>query len=346
MKKLIIGILVTLGLFLAYCTFAFFIPQTPGTPSPSQDLETVTNPPPAQSDVTPPVITPTESEIDSDGDGFNDWFEENIAHLDPLIPNDRYAVIVGTNAAHPISFWTQKTREQYIDFKNFLVKELGFKPDNVFLLIDENATYSNFKSILDCLINTSDENDLIYIMMYGHGDENGFQFHTGKDPSAFIRDFNVTVLSEGEGWINIEFGPPYDDEVFRTETIYQLDKEIRKREHGEGITLDSLNKLLSEIKYKKMLLTMESCGGNKVIDKLGGENRVVLAPTNPLIVSRELQKTNYLSIKEFFQLELEWSKSPDSAAARSKIFEPKMFDPQGIAVDFYFGEAKINKIPS
>ena len=30
---------------------------------------------------------------DSDGDGMSDWFEKNIANLDPNVPNDRYVLI-------------------------------------------------------------------------------------------------------------------------------------------------------------------------------------------------------------------------------------------------------------
>ena len=147
MKKLIIVVLVTLGLFLAYCTFAFFIPQTPVTPPPSQDSN-----------------IPPETLLDSDEDGFSDWFEENIAGYDPAVPNDRYFVYCDYQ---PEAEDTLNTQFNLI--WQILVEKNKVPSQNVLRLTNGEATRSNLQKAIEEIAVKADGNDIVFVSLAGHG---------------------------------------------------------------------------------------------------------------------------------------------------------------------------------
>jgi len=272
--------------------------------------------------------------VDSDGDGMSDWFEENIAHLDPLTPNDRYTIIVNTVTIHPIPIFTDQRREEMTSIKTFLIQEERFKPENVFLFMDKEATYDNFKEAIDYLTKTSDENDLVYIMIEAHGSETGFVFHTGKDPSE-IEIFQERLEALRKFFTNGD------------EMSYE-DFQIFLASQGYSISVNETNELINKIEHKKMFLVVDSCGGWKLVKQLSGKNLVTATLGGGLstfAIGREYYPykfldtdgNSHLSIKELFDSLL----PTIDISSEESIAYPKMFDPQGIAVDFYFGDAKI-----
>jgi len=111
--------------------------------------------------------------IDSDGDGFSDWFEnEKAALFDPNIENNRYAILV--DSINKIdNFENYKAW-----FYDSIVERAGFDKDNVDFYFNKNATFSNFKDSIEDLENTITENDLLFLLFQGHGNEIGqFKFY-------------------------------------------------------------------------------------------------------------------------------------------------------------------------
>jgi len=305
--------------------------------------------------------------IDSDGDGMSDWFEENIAHLDPLTPNDRYAVIVNTITIHPNPYFTKLNQKDTTNLKTFLIEEERFKSENIFLFMDKEATYDNFKKTIDNLAKISDENDLVYIMLMGHGTENAFVFHSGKDPAEF-----ELSPKEGPTPIILNNGKETPDET----TIEGL--KIESAASGKGIRFNEINELIDKINYQKMLFTVECCGAGKLVHKLSRENMVILGRVGVVEVAQKLilgivspdaitkdlkwvaQETthqanalpdndqdgnSYPSVAELFLACLNDPGTQESIERLGPEHEiiSKMIDLQGIATDFYFGEAKIGQ---
>jgi len=232
---------------------------------------TVTNPPPIQSGIAPPVIS-TESEIDSDGDGMSDWFEENIANLDSLTPNDRYATIFNTVTEHPNPYYTKQRREETTNLKTFLIVEEKFKPENIFLFTDKEATYENFLRTMDYLAEISDENDLIYIFIEAHGAQTAFACHSGKDPSEFeISDEFLESVRGNYAWGYDEYWERGGKEEARKDQQIWLASTM-----GRGIDFNEINELISKIKYKKMLFVVEHCGAREFAEKIRGENLIII----------------------------------------------------------------------
>jgi len=312
-----------------------------------------TNPPPQGS------VDPDEIKTDLDGDGLSDWFEENIAHLDPTVSNDRYAVILNTITIHSIPYYTRQRREETTNLKTFLIEEEGFKPENIFLFMDMEATYDNFKSVVDYLIETSDENDLVYIFIQAHGNQGGFTCHSGIDPSEI--EVSDELIEERRDWYS---------EGTSLEEIRRAQQDYEAEVRGKGFLNSELSQLLGRIEHNKMFLFIEWCESEKAIYKISGEKLVVitdllldqftekliLGTVSPYALYRNLdydarhlnenaEKLNTLpladdgngcpSIKETCQA---FEESPDIKEVNGKV---TIVDPQNLADSFYFGEAKI-----
>ncbi len=128
----------------------------------------VTNPPPAQDGIVSPV-TPTEPEIDSDGDGFSDWFEENIAHYDPTIPNDRYVIFYYRMLEDPglVPYVIDEPTK-------FFIEEGKVPPENIIGLAQEGANAVTLENAINRAAEKSDKNDLVFLRILAHGSYEGF----------------------------------------------------------------------------------------------------------------------------------------------------------------------------
>jgi hypothetical protein len=316
------------------------------------------NLPPDQNGTAPPV-TPTEPVIDSDGDKLSDWFEENIADLDPLTPNDRYAVILKTVTIHPIPYYTKQRREEITNLKTFLIEEEGFEPGHIFLFMDTEATYANLKDAFDFLADKSDENDLVYVFIEAHGNSGGFACHSGTNPAEI--EISEELMEERKDWY--PEGTSLE-EIIKAQQIYEA------ATRDKFVSNSELNQLLGEIKHNKMFLFIEWCHSQEAIYKISGEKlvtitnllleqfteKLILGTVSPYALYRNLdydarhldenaEKLNtlplvddgnsYPSVVEIYRA---FEESPEIKKINGKVI---IVDPQGLADTFYLGKAKI-----
>jgi len=124
-----------------------------------------------------PGLDPNNPDVDNDGlldgknedgDGFTNWFEKNKMMTDPLVKNERYAVIV--SPVHERNFYLFEMNGTRM--RNFLIKEFGYKPQNVVLLDQKQATFTNFKRVVNSLKEKVTPNDILFVVMSAHGQPN------------------------------------------------------------------------------------------------------------------------------------------------------------------------------
>ena len=117
---------------------------------------------------------------DSDGDGMSDWFEKNIANLDPNAPNDRYAILCVDG--YPIDIehgFVAGSYSEMIEIYDFLINQYRIPSDNLIKI--SKSTYHDFKDAVDQIAKKADENDLVYVMMVGDGNLGIFSFSSFSD---------------------------------------------------------------------------------------------------------------------------------------------------------------------
>ena len=169
MKKLIIAISVVAIALIATYIFGADGPSTP----PIQD-----NPKP---DIPPEIL------VDTDRDGFSDWFEENIAGYDPAVPNNRYFLYC--------EYLPEIEKESDIAFNltwRVLVEENGVPSQNIIRLTGEKATRSNLQKAIEEIAVKADDNDIALIGLLGHG---------GYDSITCCYDGNI-LYSEIDEWLD------------------------------------------------------------------------------------------------------------------------------------------------
>ncbi len=125
---------------------------------------------PADTSDEPPPTEPEESlpspdlSLDTDGDGFSDWFEINIANYDPLIPNDRYVIIFDWLDTNPSGGRIPQSQADFFTQKGKIPSE------NIILLItEEDATRSGLKNAIEEVAQKADENDIVLVRINSHG---------------------------------------------------------------------------------------------------------------------------------------------------------------------------------
>jgi hypothetical protein len=120
----------------------------------------------AQEEVPPSESSmPPEFLLDSDDDGFSDWFEENVADYDPSIPNDRYFIYC--------HYTPEIEKELNIEFNliwRILVEENRVSPQYITRLTGEDATRSNLQKAIEEIALKADENDIVLVNLGGHGE--------------------------------------------------------------------------------------------------------------------------------------------------------------------------------
>jgi len=107
--------------------------------------------------------------IDSDNDGFSDWFEENIAGYDPNIPNDRYIILYFRILEDPgsIPYAIEKPTK-------FFIKKGGVPLENIITLAQEEAYDTNLQNAIEQIAEKSDKNDIVFLKIGTHGTSGGF----------------------------------------------------------------------------------------------------------------------------------------------------------------------------
>lgn len=123
---------------------------------------------------------------DTDGDGMNDGYEARCGvdvngWQDPLVWNDRYAVLIsGDYATYYDEFWND-----IADMYDILVDDYGYKDANIYVLfadgvnkegrkiVDASATKANIKQAFTDVAAVSDDNDFLYVWTFDHGGTSG-----------------------------------------------------------------------------------------------------------------------------------------------------------------------------
>jgi len=107
---------------------------------------------------------PPELLLDSDGDGFNDWFEVNIAGYDPTVPNDRYIILYFHEPDRP------GLEPSVIDQPaNFFIQKGKVPPENIITLSQEGANHVSLERAISQIANKSDKNDIVFLSLHAHG---------------------------------------------------------------------------------------------------------------------------------------------------------------------------------
>jgi hypothetical protein len=120
--------------------------------------------------------------FDLNGDGMNNYFEHNVASLSYADqPTERWSLIVNTfNVSTDIRNGKEVESFSGIKLANFLINEEHFKPDHVTNLEYTNATSTNFNKAIDNLSIKVGPNDIVFISLFGHGNEGLFGFNDGQ----------------------------------------------------------------------------------------------------------------------------------------------------------------------
>jgi hypothetical protein len=148
--------LVILVLLIPSCTYQETSPTE--TPIKNQTNETLI-----------PNETPLPSKLflDSDEDGFNDWFEENIATTyNQNIPNDRYVI--------SFECWEEGVDNNGVDSDLEFFGEVAMVPaKNIIALKQKEATRFNLQAVIEEVAAKADENDIVCLGIYAHGSKTG-----------------------------------------------------------------------------------------------------------------------------------------------------------------------------
>mgnify|MGYP003664896489 FL=1 len=101
--------------------------------------------------------------------------------------NSKHALLVGIND-YPIKP-LQGPQFDVIAIKHALKKNMGFEPQNITTLLNENATKSNILNAIDDLVKNTKNGDQVFIYFSGHGtsaSDNNFNYPLPTTSGAFI----------------------------------------------------------------------------------------------------------------------------------------------------------------
>lgn len=141
-------------------------------------------------------------------------------------PPVRRAVLIGINQYKTDDFMDLRGAVNDVDtMREILLTRFGFLPENIVVLVDENATRAAILDALALLVEQTQPEDFVYFHYSGHGSQ--------------VEDLN---------------GDEKDDN--RDETI--LPHDARTGEITD-ITDDELGAVLSQLRAKKALIVLDSC---------------------------------------------------------------------------------------
>jgi len=140
---------------------------------------------------------PPEFFLDSDGDGFNDWFEINVSRTDPNAPNDRYIILY--------SAWKKTDNMEGITEgeKNFWLTKAKVTAENVIMLTQEKATDYNLRAVIKEVAAKTNENDIVFISLHGHGGKDRITtyYYQGEDPN-WPSNPGAILYTDIDEWLN------------------------------------------------------------------------------------------------------------------------------------------------
>ena len=143
-----VGVWLLVGGFALVCSAERTTPQEPIEPTTSS--------------ISPKLI------LDSEGDGYNDWFEKNFVGYDPNIPNDRYVILYFRRLKDPnaVPYTIDKPSQ-------FFIRE-GVPSENIFKLSQKGANATTLENAIKQIASKSDKNDIVFLKITTHGSSSGF----------------------------------------------------------------------------------------------------------------------------------------------------------------------------
>jgi len=143
------------------------------SPNPNQPEEVIPEPIIEEEPISPPLV-------DSDGDGFSDEFEINIAHTDPNIPNDRYVIV--------FEYWEEGLDNNGADRAWHFFREVaGIPAKNIIVLRGKEAVYSSFQKAIEEVAAKADENDIVCLSINAHSGIVGYPYLKTPEIEAKIK---------------------------------------------------------------------------------------------------------------------------------------------------------------
>lgn len=143
------------------------------------------------------TIDVTFAILDSDEDGMSDWFEENIAKLDPSVKNERYLLFLQTAPA----FGPSLVPFEPIESGNgdwyesrYIVSKNKFKPENITELYRGEATRDNFEKAISEIARKVNKSDIVYIQLIGHGSEGRFQWMSYQEMNETFNQIKAKAI--------------------------------------------------------------------------------------------------------------------------------------------------------
>lgn len=254
------------------------------------------------------------SNQDLDNDGFTNWFEKSISNTDPDVPNDRYFILETCEGVDPKGT-PYIGHSEMIEMKK-IFNENGVLSSNIKMLPD--ATYSEFCRAVEDIAKKSDENDIVFISIHGHGGENIFTFSDEKD------------RKELEGVRYEDIGRPID-RIKSKVTVLSIDAchsgsaLPALEESGRIVMTQTSKEQLSGNRDMSYYLTEAFVGGLEGINVDADGNKYVSVSEGFSKAREKIQSEWFIEMNQY------------------KPREPQFSDPSGMAPGTYLFECKISK---
>ena len=263
---------------------------------------------------------------DSDGDGMSDWFEKNIAKLDPNVPNDRYVLISMYGYRVDDTTSVGPAYSELIEIYDFLINQYRIPSDNIIKI--SKAEYPDFKDAVNQIAKKADENDLVYVLMSSHGGHGTFSFHDKsvqyKEIDNLLDKINAKAMVVTIDSCHSGSAIPFlkDGHCPRVVMTVCRDDQVGGNADMAMYFFESLGTPFYSL-YGKNCYKDQAFWGNKNADKDGN---------------------GFISVKEGFDYAKEkmseWIVEDNDYEPR----EPHISDPDNIASELYLGEYKPKKI--
>ena len=194
---------------------------------------------------------------------------------------EKRALLIGIGD-YPAEYgWNKIHGQNDVEIIRQTLNKQGFPNENISVLIDAEATYSNIVAAFQSLLKISNKNDIIYLQFSGHG-----QRITDADGDETDR-FD-------ESWI------PYDAYKSYIKGVYEGEKHI---------TDDFLNEYLTKLRFKvgyggKIIVIADAChsgsgsrglGDDEEVFKRGSSETFVI-PKEPANVIRKEKPVDWLFV--------------------------------------------------
>ncbi len=206
-----------------------------------------------------------------------------LCFLCALVANaqEKRALLIGIGD-YPAEYgWNKIHGQNDVEIIRQTLNKQGFPNQNISVLVDAEATYSNITAAFQYLLDISNKNDIIYLQFSGHG-----QRITDADGDETDR-FD-------EAWI------PYDAHKSYSKGVYEGEKHI---------TDDFLNEYLTKLRFKigyggKIIVIADAChsgsgsrglGDDEEVFKRGSSETFVI-PKEPANVIRKEKPVDWLFV--------------------------------------------------